>query len=49
MNMQLKMMKKADADKNRIIIPKSVIDKYGRNFYLEVYEDGTMKLIPIKK
>lgn len=48
MKMLFRFMKRADKEKNRIIIPKSIIDKYGRDFYLEVYEDGTMKLIPIK-
>lgn len=42
-------MKRADKEKNRIIIPKFIIDQYGRDFYLEVLEDGTMKLTPIKK
>lgn len=41
-------MKRADKEKNRIIIPKFIIDQYGRDFYLEVLEDGTMKLTPIK-
>lgn len=45
----LRFMKHADKVRNRIIIPKFIIDKYGRDFYLEVYEDGTMKIIPIKK
>lgn len=46
----LRFMKRADVEKNRIIIPKFIIDKFGRNFYLEVnVEDGSMKLIPIKK
>jgi len=45
----LRFMKHADKDKNRIILPKTIIDKYGHDFYLEIYEDGTMKLIPIKK
>lgn len=45
----LRFMKHADKDKNRIILPKTIIDKYGYDFYLEIYEDGTMKLIPIKK
>lgn len=45
----LRFMKRAEKDKNRIIIPKFIIDKYGRDFYLEIYPDGTMKLIPIKK
>ena len=44
----LRFMKKADKERNRIIIPKFIIDKYGKDFYLEVYEDGTMKLIPVK-
>ena len=44
----LRFMKRADKERNRIIIPKFIIDKYGKDFYLEVYEDGTMKLIPIK-
>lgn len=45
----LRFMKRADKEKNRIIIPKFIIDKFGREFYLEVNEeDGTMKLIPIK-
>lgn len=47
--MLFRMFKRADIDKNRIIIPKFVIEKYGREFYLEVYEDGIIKLIPVKK
>ena len=44
----LRFMKRAEKDKNRIIIPKFIIDKFGRDFYLEVnLEDGTMKLTPI--
>lgn len=41
--------KRADVDKNRIIIPKFIIDKYGREFYLEIDDDDTMRLVPIKK
>lgn len=44
-----KFMKRADTLQNRIVLPKFVIDNYGRDFYLEIYEDGTMKLIPITK
>lgn len=44
----LRFMKRADKERNRIIIPKFIIDKFGRDFYLEAYEDGSMKLIPIK-
>lgn len=46
--MLVRYMKRADKEHNRIIIPKFIIDKFGSEFYLEVYEDGTMKLIPIK-
>ncbi len=38
--------KRADVSRNRIIIPKIIIDKYGRDFYFEIYDDGTIKLIP---
>ena len=48
MKMLFRFMKRADKMYNRIIIPKFIIDNYGRDFYLEVYDDGTMKLIPIK-
>ena len=45
----LRFMKRADVEKNRIIIPKFIIEKFGREFYLEVDEQtGIMKLIPIK-
>ncbi len=40
--------KNADKEMNRIIIPKFFIDKYGRQFYMEIY-DGYIKLIPVKK
>ena len=42
-------MKRADIEKNRIIIPKFFIDNYGRDFYLKVLDNGTMILEPIKK
>ena len=46
----LRLIKHADKERNRIIIPKIIIDKFGRDFYLEVnIQDGIMKLIPIKK
>ena len=40
--------KNADIEKNRVIIPKAFIDKYGRQFYMEIYEDKIV-LKPIKK
>ncbi len=42
-------MKRADIEKNRIIIPKFFIDNYGRDFYLEILDNGTMRIIPITK
>ena len=45
-------MKRADTQLNRVIIPKFFIDKYGRDFYMEVYCENNGKerivLIPIK-
>ena len=40
-------MKRADTTWNKIIIPKFIIDKFSRNFLMEIYEDGTMILKPI--
>lgn len=48
MKVLFKFMKRAEKDKNRIIIPKFIIDNYGRDFLLEVLEDGSMKLTPIE-
>lgn len=43
------LLKHADKLKNRIIIPKFIIEKYGHDFYLEIYDDETMKLVPVNK
>ena len=40
--------KNADIEKNRVIIPKFFVDKFGRQFYMEIYEDRIV-LKPIKK
>lgn len=40
--------KNADIEKNRVIIPKVFIEKFGRQFSMEVYEDKII-LKPIKK
>ena len=45
---KLVFQKNADKVMNRVIIPKFFIDKYGRNFYMEIYDDY-IKLIPINK
>ena len=42
-------IKKADKSLNRILIPKNVIEKFGRDFFMEVYDDGTIIFKPIKK
>ena len=42
-------MKRADITRNRIIIPKFIIDNYGRDFYFDVYDDGIIRMIPIEK
>ena len=40
--------KKADDSLNRIVIPKPVINKMGKYFYMEVFNDKIV-LKPIKK
>lgn len=40
--------KNADIEKNRVIIPKTFIDKFGRQFYMEIYDDKII-LKPIKE
>lgn len=49
MNLIKKWFKRAEIEKNRIIIPKIIVKKYGREFYLEWYEDDIIKIVPIKK
>lgn len=49
MKLLFRYFKRADKDKNRIVIPKFLIEKYGHDFYLEFYDDETIKLVPIKK
>ena len=48
MEQPLVFQKNADVEKNRVIIPKSFINKNGRQFYMEVYKDKII-LKPIKK
>lgn len=40
--------KNADKDKNRIIIPQAFINKFGNQYYMEVYEDKII-IKPVKK
>lgn len=45
----LTYVKKAEAVTNKIRIPKKIIEQYGSYYNLELYADGTMRLIPIRK
>ena len=38
--------KKADKTLNRILIPKFIIEKYGREFFIDIMEDETIRLTP---
>lgn len=49
MNLIFKWYKKADNKMNRILLPKILVEKYGKNFYIEWYDDGTIKLVPVHK
>lgn len=40
--------KRADNFRNRVIIPKTFIDKHGKNFYMEVYENKII-LKPVER
>ena len=44
-----RFMKRADVSQGRIIIPQFIIENFGRYFYFDVYDDGTIKVIPIEK
>ena len=48
-NLIARYFKRADIQLNRIVLPKQVIDKFGREFYMDVYEDGRIVLTPINK
>ena len=44
----IRIMKKLDT-KNRIVFPKAIMDHVNTNeFYIELYDDGTIALVPIK-
>jgi len=44
----LKFQKNVDKALNKMVIPKFFVEKYGRKFYMNVYEDKIV-LIPMKK
>ena len=44
----IRIMKKLDY-KNRLVLPKVIIDNIKtNNFYVELYDDGSIALVPIK-
>ena len=50
METKLVYQKNADKLRNRVIIPQIYIDKFGRNFYMEInMKNGEIKLIPTKE
>ena len=40
--------KNADKTTNKMIIPKAIVEQWGNQFYMEIYEDKIV-LRPIKK
>lgn len=41
--------KRADIEKNRIIIPKLFVDNYGREFDMKILSNGTILLVPTQE
>ena len=44
----MKIQKNAETTTNKMRIPQSIINKWGNQFYMEIYKDY-IKLIPIRK
>lgn len=42
------LKKRADIDKNRVILPKEFVDKYGRYFSMEMYKDKLV-IVPYRE
>lgn len=42
------LQKNADKGTNKIRLPKEIVEKFGRNYYMEIYDDKII-LKPIKK
>ena len=47
--MEITFHKRAEKNKNRIIIPKNYILKFGRDFYMTIKDNGEIILKPIGK
>lgn len=46
MKLLFRFKKKADKIYGRIMLPKMIIERYGRDYYLEFYDDETIRLVP---
>lgn len=44
----LRFQKNVDKTLNKMVIPKFFVEKHGRSFFMEIYEDKIV-LIPVKK
>lgn len=44
----MRFHKRAEKNKNRIIIPKWYIDQFGRDFYMTIKDNGEIILTPKK-
>ena len=47
--MNILIHKRAEKNKNRIIIPKAYIKEYGRDFYMTIKDNGEIILKPINR
>lgn len=45
---EIRIKKTAEATTNKIRIPNKVIEKFGREYYMEIYEDKII-LVPMNK
>lgn len=39
--------KNVDSTSNKMIIPKKIVEQWGKQFYMEIYQDY-IKLVPVK-
>ena len=46
--MLIRLKKNTENNTNKMRIPKEVVEKFGKNYYMEIYKDH-IKLIPIRK
>ncbi len=47
--LELVLQKNADKTSNKIVLPKKYVEKFGREFYMKIYDDGMIVIEPIKK